>query len=245
MTKSLMCFASLVLFGMTAQANIRIPPGVHFPVDFDKAVAEAAEKGQGILLIQVNIFTSARTQVSLTQAMLRALRSEAVIVVIPTEGQEAFHNSNVPDRFTGLMRQRTMGTTPRTLLVDRELKQVVLSVKSEDLVKDERGTLRELVAKAKILAENGGLAAAGAPTEQPPAAAEEPMEEAAEVEPAELRFQNLSNTEGNTIRAAVLALEGDTVKLRREDGAEFDYPLGQLSPESQQAVRASLGEAAP
>lgn len=49
-----------------------------------------------------------------------------------------------------------------------------------------------------------------------------------------------SNSGGGSLKASFVALNGTNVTLRKEDGTQFDYPLGNLSPESQ-ALAKQLG----
>lgn len=235
-----------------AAANLRVPAGVHFSEDLEKAKAEAAEKGQGIVIVNTDHVSSNRTTNNRALAVMRALRSDAVVLLAPTQGLEATHNVNIPNEIRTNFRNRLMPGTPRVLLVDRELGTIVHRVLSADLAEDERGQLRELVEKARELAENQGLPAGAEPAD--PEMAEQAADAADAGEPATaapagapdtpLNFQNFTNQDGNTIRAAVLALDGPTVRFRREDNVDFEYPLAQLSPESQQLVREALAATA-
>lgn len=49
-----------------------------------------------------------------------------------------------------------------------------------------------------------------------------------------------SNSGGGSLKASFVALNGANVTLRKEDGTQFDYPLANLSPESQ-ALAKQLG----
>lgn len=53
--------------------------------------------------------------------------------------------------------------------------------------------------------------------------------------PAETR--TLTDQFGRTITADVIALEGNTLKIRRDDGIVFDLPIANLSIEDQKAIR--------
>ncbi len=65
----------------------------------------------------------------------------------------------------------------------------------------------------------------------------------ATVEPKLLSW---TNTEGNSLEAYFVKLDGNSVVLRKEDGAEFTYPMSQLSLDSRkQATDLSRGTAAP
>lgn len=52
---------------------------------------------------------------------------------------------------------------------------------------------------------------------------------------AEVR--TLTDQFGRTITADVLELDGDTLKIRRDDGVVFDLPIGNLSVEDQKSIR--------
>lgn len=52
---------------------------------------------------------------------------------------------------------------------------------------------------------------------------------------AEVR--TLTDQFGRSITADVLALDGDTLKIRRDDGIVFDFPIGNLSADDQKAIR--------
>lgn len=54
--------------------------------------------------------------------------------------------------------------------------------------------------------------------------------------PAQVR--TLTDQLGRTIRAEVLSVEGDVVKIKREDGQLFDMPLANLSDDDQIALKA-------
>ena len=49
-----------------------------------------------------------------------------------------------------------------------------------------------------------------------------------------------SNSGGGSLKASFVALNGANVTLRKEDGTQFDYPLANLSLESQ-ALAKQLG----
>jgi hypothetical protein len=51
-----------------------------------------------------------------------------------------------------------------------------------------------------------------------------------------------SNSAGATLEAAFVALNGANVKLRKPDGSEFDYPLANLSAESQALAKKLAGQ---
>ncbi len=53
--------------------------------------------------------------------------------------------------------------------------------------------------------------------------------------PAQVR--TLTDQFGRTLQAEVLALEGETVKIKREDGQLFDLPLANLSDDDQVAIK--------
>jgi len=46
-----------------------------------------------------------------------------------------------------------------------------------------------------------------------------------------------TNSAGAALQASFVALKGETVTLRKEDGTEFEYPLANLSSESQALAR--------
>lgn len=48
---------------------------------------------------------------------------------------------------------------------------------------------------------------------------------------------NWTNSAGNSLQAYFVSFDGTSVKLRKEDGSEFDYPAAQLSAESQELAR--------
>ncbi|NNE92905.1 MAG: hypothetical protein HKN23_14775 [Verrucomicrobiales bacterium] len=50
--------------------------------------------------------------------------------------------------------------------------------------------------------------------------------------PTEVTFHEWSNTQGATLKAAFVKLEGKTVTLKKEDGSTFDYPMSSLAPVS-------------
>lgn len=52
---------------------------------------------------------------------------------------------------------------------------------------------------------------------------------------AEVR--TLTDQQGRTIKADVIAVENDTVKIKREDGRTFDLPLSQLGEADQKSLR--------
>ena len=239
----IMVWMAVGMLAPAAQANLRVPPGVHFTEDLEQARAEAAEKGFGIVFVNVNHAGTNRDVNSRTLSVLRSLRSDAVVVLVPTQGLEATHNVNLPNNIRGQLSNRAMPGFPKVVLTDRELEGIVHRLLAEDLEKDERGEIRTLTAKAKELAENQGMPAGAVAATDPEMA--EAADEAGAAEPATapdapLNFQTFTNQDGNTIRAAVLAVDGGTARFRREDGVEFDYPLAQLAAESQQRVRDSV-----
>lgn len=62
--------------------------------------------------------------------------------------------------------------------------------------------------------------------------------------PAVAQVRTLTDQMGRTIKAEVLGVEGDVVKIRREDGQHFDMPMANLSAEDQTAVKAAAKKAA-
>lgn len=79
----------------------------------------------------------------------------------------------------------------------------------------------------------GQTPTAGTNTPAPNAA----MAPAASEAPAGPVMQSWTNTDGRTIQAAMLRLEGDNVVLQMADGKIYNYPLSKLSPESQAQAR--------
>ena len=53
-------------------------------------------------------------------------------------------------------------------------------------------------------------------------------------------FIELKNSQGKAIRAELLSLDGDSLRIRRVDGRPFTLSLSQLSTESQDLVRDAL-----
>lgn len=51
-----------------------------------------------------------------------------------------------------------------------------------------------------------------------------------------------SNTGGGSLKASFVAMNGANVTLRREDGTQFDYPLANLSAESQALAKKLAGQ---
>lgn len=77
--------------------------------------------------------------------------------------------------------------------------------------------------------EAGATGATPAPSTPAPGAA-----------PMVAEIRTWSNTGGGSLKASFVALNGANVTLRKEDGSQFDYPLANLSPESQ-ALAKQLG----
>lgn len=50
------------------------------------------------------------------------------------------------------------------------------------------------------------------------------------------KLLNWTNTDGNTLQAFFVRLEGSNVVLKKEDGSEFSYPMSKLSIESRKQV---------
>jgi len=51
-----------------------------------------------------------------------------------------------------------------------------------------------------------------------------------------------TNSGGGSLQAAFVALNGANVTLRKEDGTQFDYPVANLSPESQALAKELAGQ---
>lgn len=51
-----------------------------------------------------------------------------------------------------------------------------------------------------------------------------------------------SNTGGGSLKASFVAMNGANVTLRKEDGTQFDYPLANLSAESQALAKQLAGQ---
>lgn len=54
---------------------------------------------------------------------------------------------------------------------------------------------------------------------------------------AQAEMRTLTDTQGRTIEADVIAVEGDVVKIRRADGQMFDLPIDRLAEADQRALR--------
>lgn len=54
---------------------------------------------------------------------------------------------------------------------------------------------------------------------------------------AHAEMRTLTDTEGRTIQADVIAVEGDQVKIRRADGQTFNLPMDRLAEADQKALR--------
>lgn len=74
-----------------------------------------------------------------------------------------------------------------------------------------------------------------APTQSPAMAPGATADVAAPATPV---MKAWTNTEGRTIQAAMLRLEGETVVLQMANGQIYNYPLSKLSPESQAQAKA-------
>lgn len=72
----------------------------------------------------------------------------------------------------------------------------------------------------------------GASLEPRPSAAESAPTTTATPAEENIKIHTWTNTKGKSLPAAFVSLSGDSVKLRKEDGSEFDYPLSMLSEES-------------
>ena len=72
-----------------------------------------------------------------------------------------------------------------------------------------------------------------------PAAPAAPATAAAPIMVTSPVMQNWTNTEGKTISAALIRLEGDIVVLRMANGLDYNYPMSKLSAESQALVKSS------
>lgn len=51
------------------------------------------------------------------------------------------------------------------------------------------------------------------------------------------KFHSWTNTDGKTLKAAFVSSDGKTVTLRKEDGAEFAYPMSKLSQDSRKLAK--------
>lgn len=58
----------------------------------------------------------------------------------------------------------------------------------------------------------------------------------------ENKIQTWTNSAGASLQAAFVSLSGATVTLRKEDGSQFEYPLANLSGESQALARELGGQ---
>lgn len=101
-------------------------------------------------------------------------------------------------------------------------------------------TQMELDLVAKWITEGAKLEPgdAGAPA---PAAAESAAPAAGAPAAMKAELQTWSNTGGASLQASFVSLTGTTVTLRKEDGTEFSYELGNLSAESQALAKKLAG----
>ena len=81
--------------------------------------------------------------------------------------------------------------------------------------------------------EAGSAAPASAPATTPPAGDPAAMK-------AEMR--TWTNSAGSALQAAFVAMNGANVTLKKDDGSQFDYPLANLSPESQALAKQLAGQ---
>jgi len=52
-----------------------------------------------------------------------------------------------------------------------------------------------------------------------------------------------TNSEGKTIKAAAISVQGDKVKFKLSNGKTVDYPIAQLSGEDQESIKEAVEEA--
>ncbi len=67
--------------------------------------------------------------------------------------------------------------------------------------------------------------------------ADPPAPDPAPAAPESNKVLEWTNIDGASLRAVFVASDGTSVKLRKEDGTEFEYPLSKLSEESRQLAR--------
>ena len=81
----------------------------------------------------------------------------------------------------------------------------------------------------------GGEATPATPETTTPAAPGSPAAMKAEI-------QTWTNSAGVSLQAAFVSLSGTSVTLKKEDGSQFEYPLANLTPESQALAKKLAGQ---
>lgn len=138
--------------------------------------------------------------------------------------------SSLPPGAAGL-RSKAGSTIPMVLVTSSDGSAGIEAIPYTVLRDDLRKAERELRKKLESI---DALASGETPSGNEPASEAPPPE--AEGKPLLAPTQEWSNAEGRKIRAAVLAVEGATVKFLMEDGGSVDYPVEKLSPESRERL---------
>nr|MBP6784262.1 hypothetical protein [Verrucomicrobiales bacterium] len=81
----------------------------------------------------------------------------------------------------------------------------------------------------------GGEATPATPEPATPAPPKDPAAMKAEI-------QTWTNSAGVSLQAAFVSLSGTSVTLKKEDGSQFEYPLANLTPESQALAKKLAGQ---
>lgn len=104
---------------------------------------------------------------------------------------------------------------------------------AEPMTAAELTLVRQWITEGAKLEPGDATAAPSAPAPGTPAPGAAPMV-------AELH--DWSNTGGGSLKASFVAMNGANVTLRKEDGTQFDYPLANLSAESQALAKKLAGQ---
>lgn len=192
-----------------------IPRGAFKSSQFDAAREAAKAQGKALIYIETNSKSSCPKTHWGTAEAYSELKRDYVLVVEDDADPEKVDVSALN---SAIIKTTKIGNfTPRVTVVEPDKLEFITGTDYKNMSSDKRW--------AKKLEEAVTVALAAKKESAMPAAPAEPTTQKAE-------FTDWSNTDGNTIRAALVEKKADVVVLQLENGKTVEYPIAKLSQAS-------------
>ncbi len=192
-----------------------MPRGAFKSSQFAEAREAAKAQGKALIYIETDSKTTCPKTEWGTSEAYSALKRDYILVI---EDKAEPGYVEVRELSSAIIKTSKIGNfTPRVTVVNPDKLEFITGTDYSNMVADKRWSkkLDQCVA-----------------TSMTPASAEA----AAPVSAKASELRDWTNTEGKTIRAALIEKKGDTVSLKLENGKIVDYPIDKLSAESKAAL---------
>jgi hypothetical protein len=194
------------------------PRGSFKSSQFSEARKAAQEQGKVLVFVETDSKTTCPKTEWGTKEVDKELRREHILVVSDDSDPE---NVQVKELFPAIAEtvKKIGNTSPRVTVVEPESLKFITGTDYRNMSSDKRWSKKMEAAISK----------ATAPAEEAEAATPAvPKKEEGKTAPV----REWTNTEGKTIRAALVARKAGVATLKLENGKTVDYPIDKLSEES-------------